>query len=114
MSVVNSFATAAIVGTLTFGVGGVASAQQTDVGGSQGLVVVDISNVRVDIADVLDVEENQIPVTVQVPVGVAANVCPNVDANVLAQDFRGSQDTACQAQSTSQALNKAVQRQIRG
>ena len=33
--------------------------------------------------------------TVQVPVGIAANVC-DMDANVIAKDFKGSDDTVCE------------------
>jgi hypothetical protein len=33
--------------------------------------------------------------TVQVPVGVAAQVC-NLDANVLARQFKGTEDVACE------------------
>ena len=87
------------------------SAQQTDVGGSQGLVAVDVSNVRADIAKNINVSENQIPVTVQVPVGVAANVC-GVDANILAKQKQGG-TASCAAKSTSQALNQVVQKQMK-
>ena len=47
-----------------------------------GLVTVNISNVANDIARDLDVNVSNIPVTVQVPVSVAANVC-NVSIDVL-------------------------------
>lgn len=40
----------------------------------------------------ISVEDN----VVQVPVGVAAQVCPGVDANVLAQQFVGTSDVACE------------------
>lgn len=73
-----------------------------------GLVNVDISNVRTEIAKNIDVDVSQVPVTVQVPVGVAANVC-GVDANVLAQQKKGS-TASCQAQNTSTALNQIVQK----
>ena len=54
-----------------------ASAQQS------GLVNVNISNLDVLENVGVDVSNLSVPVTVQVPVGVAANVCPDVDANVL-------------------------------
>lgn len=91
--------------------GGIALAQQTDTGGSQGLVAVDVSNVRADIAKNIDVSENQVPVTVQLPVGIAANVC-GVDANILAKQKQGG-NASCAATSTSQALNQAVQKQLK-
>lgn len=83
---------------------GAAFAQQ-----QEGLVNVNLSDIQVDIARDLDVNVSQIPVTVQVPVGVAANVC-GVEANVLAQGGGGQAE--CTATSTSQALNKVVQRQM--
>jgi len=73
-----------------------------------GLVVVNISDVIDDIAVAINVEENQIPVTVQVPIGIAANVC-DVNANVLAQQ-RKAGGARCDAENTSTALNKIVQR----
>ena len=75
---------------------------------ANNLVTVSLTNVIDDISVDLQVSENQIPVTVQVPMDVAANVCPNVDVSALAQQ------AACTADSTSQALNQAVQRQLQG
>jgi len=77
-----------------------------------GLVNVSLGNVKPEIAKNINVSENQVPVTVQVPVGVAANVC-GVDANVLAQQGRGG-TAQCTAKNTSTALNQAVQRQVGG
>jgi hypothetical protein len=74
-----------------------------------GLITVNISNVANDIANNLHVDLNQIPVTVQVPIGIAATVC-GIEANVIAT---GAQGTNCDATSTSNALNNLVQRQIR-
>ena len=76
-----------------------------------GLVNVDISNVRTDIAKDINVNVSQIPVTVQAPIGVAANVC-NVAANVLAANTAQNQPATCTATTTSTALNQAVQRQV--
>jgi hypothetical protein len=74
-----------------------------------GLVTVNVSNIAIVLADVLDVDVSQVPVTVQVPVGVAANVC-DVSANVLAQQ---ADDAApCDAQSNSTALTRFVQSQL--
>ena len=84
-----------------------AVAQQT--GG--GLVVVNVSNVANNIARDLDINVSNVPVTVQVPVAVAAAVC-NVDVNVLARQGRGGETRECTAESTSDALNKVVQRQM--
>src|SRR4030095_4115899 len=75
-----------------------------------GLVNVDVSNLRADIAKDINVDVSQIPVNVQVPVGGAANVCGG-DANVLARQDKGS-SPACQAKNKSQALNQQVARQL--
>jgi len=84
-----------------------AMAQNQD---SSGLVTVNVANVANNLAQNLKVNVSQIPVSVQVPVGVAANVC-GVDANVLAQQ-KGSGGATCDATSTSKALDQVVQRQL--
>lgn len=76
-----------------------------------GLVNVDVHNVANNIAQNLKVNVSQIPVTVQVPVGVAANVC-GVAANVLGQQAAGG-GGSCTATSTSTALNNIVQQQLK-
>lgn len=78
----------------------------------EGLVNVNLGDVVLqEIASDINVDVSQIPVTVQVPVGVAANVC-GVNANVLAEQKKAG-DATCDATSTSQALNQVVQRQIK-
>lgn len=80
---------------------------------ANNLVNVNISNVANDLARDLKVNvQDLIDIgSVQVPVGVAANVC-NVAANVLAQQKNSPQGAACDATTTSQALNQIVQRQL--
>jgi hypothetical protein len=75
----------------------------------EGLVVVNIKNVANDIAKNLSVDVSQIPVTVQAPIGVAANVC-GVAANVLGTQAAGA--APCDAKTTSTALNQIVQKQM--
>ena len=75
-----------------------------------GLVVVNVSNVANNLAQNLDVNVSNIPVTVQVPVSVAAAVC-GLDVNVLARQRQDGQ-RRCTAESTNDALNKIVQRQL--
>lgn len=60
-----------------------------------------------------DLNDNvsQIPVTLQVPVGIAANVC-GVAANVLAQDKSGPDGATCEATTTSEAFNNLVQKNL--
>ena len=99
-----AFPRIAVAATLLAVLLGSAQAQQA------GLVNVDISNVANNIAQNINVDVSQIPVTVQVPVGIAANVC-GVNANVLARQGVGA--AQCTATSTSTALNQLVQRQIK-
>jgi hypothetical protein len=76
-----------------------------------GLVNVSLTNVNTEIAKNINIDVSQIPVTVQVPVGVAANVC-GIAANVLAS--QAQQGTAsCDAKTTNEALNQIVQRQVK-
>ncbi len=78
-----------------------------------GLVAVNISDIAVDIADVLDVNVQDVLNigNVQVPIGIAANVCPNVGANVLAQAAQRG-DATCTATNTTNAIAKAVQKKM--
>jgi hypothetical protein len=76
-----------------------------------GLVNVEVSNVANDIARNVNVDVSQIPVTVQVPVGVAATVC-GVAANVLGAQA-ASGNAQCTATSTNTALNNIVQSQLK-
>jgi hypothetical protein len=48
----------------------------------------------------------QVPVSVAVPIGLAANVC-DVNANVLASQAQTG-GASCDATSTSQALSRAI------
>ncbi len=75
-----------------------------------GMISVDLSSVRNDLAKNLNVKAEQIPEMVQAPVGVAAQVCDK-DANDLAKQMQSGQAT-CKAKTTSQALNQIVLRQM--
>jgi len=75
------------------------------------LISVDISNVANNIAKDLSVNVSQIPVSVQAPIDVAANVC-GVAANVLGtQSASGS--GSCTAKTTNAALDTIVQSQLK-
>lgn len=76
-----------------------------------GLVNVNLTDINLDIAEDINVNVSQIPVTVQAPIGVAANVC-DINANVLAADVEDDGVANCDAETTSQALNRIVQRQM--
>jgi len=81
---------------------------------SQGLVDVTIQNVSI-LNDFLNHDQIMalsglsVPVTVQVPVGVAAAVC-GVDANVIAKQKK-SGDYSCPATTGSKALAQSVAKQ---
>ena len=77
-----------------------ASAQQ-----QEGLV-----NVTVNNEDLLNELQLTAPVTVEVPVGIAANVC-DIDANVLAQQKQDDEDVTCEAQNSTEAFANLVSRQ---
>jgi hypothetical protein len=74
----------------------------------QSTVNVDVSGVRDQIAQSINVPADRIPVAVQVAPEVAADVC-KVDARLFA-----TQDGAnCAAKATSAALNAAVQQRLK-
>ena len=83
---------------------------QIAAGQQQGMVTVSLKLVRNDIAKELNVRANQLPLRVQAPVGVAAQVC-NMDANELRQKLQKGR-AACQAKTTNQDLNNIVMRQM--
>jgi len=80
-----------------------------------GLINIDLSQLsvadRAEIAKDINVDVSQIPVTVQVPVSVAAAIC-DVAVNVLAQS-KSKGDTACTPTSGSDAITSAVQKQMK-
>jgi len=86
-----------------------AAAQLT---GQGGLVNVSVSNVDIlknflNNDQISALNNLSVPVTVQVPIGVAANVC-GVNANVLAQQKKGTDPVSCTARNGSKALANAV------
>jgi hypothetical protein len=85
---------------------GYASAQTTP----EGLVTVNIQDVLQDIAVDLNISDANIPVTIQLPVSVAANVC---DVSVNALSLQVSTGTAqCTAVTGSQELTQIVQQEM--
>ena len=54
-------------------------------------------NVGIDIDNDGDIEAGTVDVIVQLPVGIAANVCPNLSANVLAANIGTNQVAECDA-----------------
>ena len=77
-----------------------------------GLVNVDLRNAKIlnNIANHLNINVSNVPITVQAPISVAAAVC-GVSVDVLSNAInRGG--ASCYAQSTSGALTKIVQKVI--
>jgi len=83
-------------------------------GGSEGtlgtLINVNISNIRAEIAKNLNISIENVPVTVQASVEVAADVC-GVSVNVLSVQISTGQ-TSCTATTSSPALEQIVQNQL--
>ena len=85
------------------------------VGNSQGLVAVQIQNVDIlnnflNDTQIAALNNIGVPITVQVPISVAANVCDTTVALLSAQRKANSPAT-CTAESGSAALADIVQRQ---
>ena len=74
------------------------------------LVSVNLQNVLNDLSVSLKVNRDNIPVTAQVPVDVAANVC-GVSVSALAASVANGHAT-CTAKTTTPQLTQAVQQQI--
>lgn len=79
-------------------------------GGIPALVSVNLQNVLNDLSIKLKVNRNNIPVTAQVPIEVAANVC-GVSVSALAASV-ASGTARCVATTASPQLTQAVQQQI--
>ena len=89
---------------------------QVNTGSGNGLVAVNVQNVDIlknflNNDQIAALNNLSVPITVQVPVGVAANVC-GVSAAVLGK--AGPNAAPCTANSGSQALAKAVAAQKLG
>ncbi|WP_206367631.1 hypothetical protein [Sphingomonas piscis] len=74
------------------------------------LVSVNLQNVLNNLSVELNVNRNNIPVTAQVPIDVAASVC-GVSVSALSASI-ASGTASCTATTTSAQLNQAVQQQI--
>ena len=74
------------------------------------LVSVNLENVLNDLSVSLQVNRNNIPVTAQVPIDVAANVC-GVSVSALSASIANGQ-AGCTATTTTPQLTQAVQQQI--
>jgi hypothetical protein len=101
--------------TATSAANGVRSAGDSvasSVGGAvPSLVNVNLSNVLNNLALDLHIDKANIPINAQIPISVAANVC-GVSINVLSIGAGGGSSKGCTAQTTSPALDQAVQQQL--
>jgi hypothetical protein len=101
--------------TATSAANGVKSAGESvasTVGGvAPSLVNVDLSNVLNNLALDLHIDKANIPINAQIPISVAANVC-GVSINILSIGAGGGSSKGCTAQTTSPALEQAVQQQL--
>jgi hypothetical protein len=101
--------------TATSAANGVKSAGESvasSVGGAvPSLVNVNLSNVLNNLALDLHIDKANIPINAQIPISVAANVC-GVSINVLSIGAGGGSSKGCTAQTTSPALEQAVQQQL--
>ncbi len=100
--------------TLAFGAVGVAvpaTAQNTEQAGLVNVTIGDVTilNDFLNDTQIAALNNLNVPITVQVPIGVAANVC-NVSAAVLARG--GPAGGTCEATTGSRALAQAVNRQM--
>jgi hypothetical protein len=85
---------------------------QVNTGSGNGLVAVNVQNVDIlknflNDSQVSALNNLSVPVTVNVPIGVAANVC-GVNANVLAGQRKAGDPVTCTARNGSKALANAV------
>ena len=85
------------------------------IGNSQGLVAVTINDVSIlnnflNDSQIAALNEIGIPITVQAPISVAANVCDTTVA-ILSAQRKANSPATCTAESGSAALASVVQRQ---
>lgn len=114
--------TLAITLAAAFGLMAAPASAQTLVGG--GLVNVGIGDVDLTVEDVEVLNEliqvgdvtvqdlievGDVEVAVQVPIGIAANVCPGINAAVLAQQLGQDATTECVADAESAADSRQFQ-----
>jgi hypothetical protein len=98
-----------IAGLVTLTVAGCSSTSDgggSTAGASDGLINVDISRVRAEIAKNVNVALERVPITVQLPITLAANVC-GVNVNVLSVQVPTG-DASCTATTTSPQLEQEV------
>ena len=80
-----------------------------DTGGGaslSNLINVNLSNVAAEIAKNVNIDLSRVPITIQLPITIAANVC-GVDVNLLSAQVNAGNNT-CTATATSPTLEQEV------
>lgn len=96
-------------GTAGSGTGG-ASAAAIPGSSSGSLININLSNIRAEIAKNLDISLDRVPITIQLPITIAANVC-GTNVNLLTAQLNAGSNS-CTATATSPALEQEVNNQI--
>jgi len=76
------------------------------------LINVNLSNIAAEIAKNVNIDLSRVPITIQLPITVAANVC-GVDVNLLSAQVNTG-NTTCTATTTSPQLEQEVVNTIQG
>jgi hypothetical protein len=92
------------------GTGGTGGTAPAGGAGMESLISVNLSDIRAEIAKNVNVNLERVPITIQLPVTVAANVC-GVNVNLLSVQVNTAGNT-CTATATSPALEQEVVNQI--
>ena len=103
-------ATLLLAACSTGGTGGTGSPSASGSGGLSSLINVNLSNIRAEIAKNVDLNLEDVPITIQLPITVAANVC-GVDVNLLSVNAASGGNT-CTAVTSSPTLEQTVKNQV--
>ena len=76
------------------------------------LINVNLSNIAAEIAKNVNIDLSRVPITIQLPITVAANIC-GVDVNLLSAQVNTGSNT-CTATTTSPQLEQEVVNTIQG
>jgi len=93
------------------GVKSAGSAVANGVSSVPSLVNVNLSNVLNNLALDLKIDKANIPITAQIPINIAANIC-GVSINVLSIGAGGGSSQGCTANSISPELKQYIQEQL--
>lgn len=78
---------------------GHATAQTTGTSTTPGLITVSLENIRAEVAKNVNLDLDKVPLTIQLPVDVAASAC-GVSVNALSAQLQNGQNT-CSASNVS-------------